>query len=305
MEYVGLILILIAGIFNPVQTGVNSTLRHYVQTPILSCTVSFAVGLLTLMILTAINCGGLIPDAGSVSDLPWWAWIGGLMGVIGLTGNILLFPRLGGVLTVLLPMLGQIVTSMMVDTMGGMEVDRIPMGAGRCSGLILVVLGLILYMGRKNGDSHRHIAWPWIVLGVSTGVTFAIQPVMNGRLATALGSSIHAAFLSFAIATAILLVMLVSMRDERRNIPLVFSAGRPWWTWTGGLLGAYYVTAFALVTPIAGAGLVTLTGILGSILCSAVIDSKGLFGRKAQRIRPAQYAGLSLVFLGIICIKLL
>lgn len=304
----GLILILIAGLLNPVQTGVNSTLRNYLCTPILSSTVSFLVGLTSLMILTLLTTGTLFPSGDLIRGLPWWAWLGGLAGAIGLTGNILLFPKLGGVLTALMPMLGQILMSMLIDTFGWFGSATIAMDGGRVIGLCLVVAGLIMYMaGKKSIESrsgNRSIIL-WSLAGIASGLTFAIQPAMNGKLAMALGSSIHAAFISFFISTIILIIILLSTPGERRNIPRVFSVKRPWWTWTGGLLGAYYVSVFALVTNWVGVGLVTLTSILGMIIFSTVIDSKGLFGRSPQRILPLQYAGLMLLFLGVVCIKLI
>ena len=52
------------------------------------------------------------------STEPWWIWIGGALGVIYLTGNIVLFPKLGSVQTVIMPILGQIVMSMLIDNFG-------------------------------------------------------------------------------------------------------------------------------------------------------------------------------------------
>lgn len=303
----GLILILIAGLLNPVQTGVNSTLRSYLHTPILSSTVSFLVGLASLTIMTLLTCGTLLPSRETISGLPWWAWLGGLAGAIGLTGNIMLFPKLGGVLTALMPMLGQILMSMLIDTFGWFGTASIPMDSGRIAGLCLVIAGLILYMsGKKDEGSPKDISIIlWSLAGVASGLTFAIQPAMNGRLAITIGSSIHAAFISFSASTVILLIILFSTPGERRNIPRVFTVKKPWWAWTGGLLGAYYVSVFALVTNQVGVGLVTLTSIMGMIIFSTVIDRNGLFGRTPQRIRPIQYAGLLLLFLGVVCIKLL
>lgn len=304
----GLILILVAGLLNPVQTGVNSTLRSYLHTPILSSTVSFLVGLASLMILTMLTCGTLIPQSESITGLPWWAWLGGVAGAIGLTGNILLFPKLGGVLTALMPMMGQILMSMLIDAFGWFETEPIPMESGRVAGLSLVIAGLLLYMfGKKNGERSNtgKAIFLWSIAGIVSGFTFAIQPAMNGRLAVALGSSIHAAFISFSLSTVILIVILLATPGERGNIQRVFAVKRPWWTWTGGLMGAYYVSVFALVTNWVGVGLVTLTSILGVIIFSTVIDRQGLFGRIPQSIRPIQYSGLLLLFLGVVCIKIL
>ena len=49
-------------------------------------------------------------------DYHWW--VGGLLGVCFLTGNLLLLPRLGAALTVVMTVAGQIIMGVMIDTLG-------------------------------------------------------------------------------------------------------------------------------------------------------------------------------------------
>lgn len=305
MGQYALLLILISGLLNPIQTGVNSTLRGRLRTPILSSTVSFIIGLTCLSILTLATCGRLFPEMEVQGQLPWWAWGGGVMGAIGLTGNILLFPKLGGVLTVLFPMLGQIAMSVMIDSFGWFGTSAIPLDAGRITGLCLVIGGLLLYMVDKNGQNGKmgRSALLWSLGGIMSGFTFAIQPVMNGKLAVAFSSPIQSAFISFLTSTAILVTLVLLIPSERHNIPLVRKTGGPWWLWTGGLIGAGYVASFALVTPMTGVGMVTLVGILGMTAGGVIVDSRGMFGRDARKIRPLQYLGLVLLLSGVVLIK--
>lgn len=76
------------------QTAVNSKLRQYVGSPYLASAVSFTVGALFLIILTVAS--GITPwiSMNTFGNNPWWIWIGGLLGVLGMTVNLLLFPRL-------------------------------------------------------------------------------------------------------------------------------------------------------------------------------------------------------------------
>lgn len=307
MMHLSLLLILFAGLLNPIQTGVNSILRERVKTPILSSSISFIVGLTCLAILTLATCGYLFPELEVLDQIPWWAWGGGIMGAIGLTGNILLFPKLGGVLTVLFPMLGQILMSVLIDSFGWFGSSTIPLGSGRIIGLCLVLGGLLLYMCENNGKNHEKGGSVifWSLGGILSGFTFAIQPVMNGRLAVAFSSSIQSAFISFLMSTIILVTLVLLIPSERRNIKLVRKLKGPWWLWTGGIIGSYYVATFALVTPMTGVGLVTLVSILGMIACGAIVDACGMFGREARKIRPLQYLGLALLFSGVVLITVI
>ena len=53
--------------------------------------------------------------AGHSIDYHWW--VGGLLGVCFLTGNLLLLPRLGAALTVVMTVAGQIIMGVIIDTL--------------------------------------------------------------------------------------------------------------------------------------------------------------------------------------------
>ena len=183
MEYIGILLILLAGIGNPVQTAVNSRLRFALGTPLISSTVSFTVGLLVLMVLTLVTCDSLLVPASVASQVPWWAWGGGVVGAVMLTALIVVFPKLGGVLTVLLPMIGQIFLSILIDTFGWFGSESIPLSFPRIVGLLLVTAGLICYVmvRRKQGDNGsdtRGVGIVGLMVGCVVGLWLVIQQVM-------------------------------------------------------------------------------------------------------------------------------
>ena len=108
MRSLPIILGFLAGVGLPIQTSVNTRLRKKVGSPFNAALVSFLVGLLFLSALLLVTGQGLHIPFAQLLDEPAWIWIGGICGVVFLTGNILLFLKLGGVQTVVLPVLGQI-----------------------------------------------------------------------------------------------------------------------------------------------------------------------------------------------------
>src|SRR5438874_12562814 len=73
------LLVVLAGIGQPMQAAMNARLRESVGSPALTALLSFIVGGLALTILTLSGALG----RGTLSDLgrvPWWAWPGGLSG---------------------------------------------------------------------------------------------------------------------------------------------------------------------------------------------------------------------------------
>ena len=139
-----IILGFLAGVGLPIQTSVNTRLRKKVGSPFNAALVSFLVGLLFLSALLLVTGQGLhIPFAQLLNE-PAWIWIGGICGVVFLTGNILLFPKLGGVQTVVLPVLGQILMGLTIDNFGLFRSHQMPLTAFRVAGAALVILGVLV-----------------------------------------------------------------------------------------------------------------------------------------------------------------
>ena len=103
-----LIPIFFLGVLTPIQTAANSRMRQSVISPFIASLVSFFVGTIFLLIVTFFEKGGILIDRDLFAMLPWWAWLGGICGLWGLTVHIIIFPKLGAIQTALMPMLGLI-----------------------------------------------------------------------------------------------------------------------------------------------------------------------------------------------------
>ena len=298
-----LLLIFLLGILTPVQTAANARLRQSVGSPLVASLVSFSVGTLYLIAVTLIQKGSISIPADAFGALPWWAWFGGICGLYGLTVNILIFPKLGSVQTALMPMLGQIGMGMLIDSFGWFRSAVYPFTWLRLAALALILAGVCMVVMKKGRSASGGKLLPWQVLGVSGGAVFAMQPPMNSLLSAELASAVHAAFFSFLSATAVLL-LIVLLRSDRRQLPLVFSTERPWWSWLGGIIGGTFVTGFAFFTAKVGVGLLLVTSICGLLTCSLLIDKYGLLGAEKKPVGAVQYLGLLCVMAVIAVLRL-
>lgn len=139
-----IILGFLAGVGMPVQTSVNTRLRKRVGSPYNVSLVSFLVALVFLSALLLVTGQGVhIPFAELLNE-PAWIWIGGICGLVFLTGNILLFSKLGGVQTVVLPVLGQILMGLVIDDFGLFYSQKTSLSVFRIVGAVLVILGVVL-----------------------------------------------------------------------------------------------------------------------------------------------------------------
>lgn len=304
MFYIYLIIIFLLGALSPVQTSANSKATEYLKSPVASSLCSFIVGTAALVIITLIAERSLAIPLEKVGGLPWWAWAGGAAGAIGITANILLFPKLGAMQTVLMPMLGQIITGFLVDSFGLFRSPVYPVSALRFLGFAIVLVGVFYVVSHKGKHFRRKDTLVWQFFGIGAGAILAMQPAMNSQLAINLDSSIQAALISFATGTLILAVFACSIKEHRKNLKKMFTVKRPLWTWIGGLIGVCMVVVQAALVKNIGMGLLTILNIFGMLVCSVFIDNFGLLGAEKRPVTLKKFCGLVLVLAGIILLNI-
>ena len=77
----------------------------------------------------------------------------------------------------------------------------------------------------------------------------------------------------------------------------------PWWVWTGGLLGAFFVVSAILLVPRFGAATYLVLNLAGQMITALILDHYGLLGFPVQRISLLRVAGAILIIAGVIMIR--
>ena len=292
---------ILAGLVLPIQTLVNTRLRASTGTPFSSSMISFAVGTVTLLIVATAITGG---DYGIAQafDEPLWIWFGGLLGVVALTGNILLFPHLGAVQTVVLPIAGQVIMGLIVDHFGLFESPQSSLTAVRAIGAIIVLVGVIAVVATPSAatssEDSATALWLWRLAGFIFGCFTASQSAINGHLGQVTGSPVSAALVSFAVGVTALVIVNIVLR-WRPRIERPEGKPNPWWMWIGCLLGALFIFGNAALVPQIGTGLTVVAGLLGSMLGSLIIDRVS-----GAPIKSRQVLGIALLLTGVVLIRL-
>jgi len=129
------------------------------------------------------------------------------------------------------------------------------------------------------------------------GVTVALQPSINARLAQKVGSY-ESSMISFAVGTLCLLVLvMVAGRGNLRNV-----LDATWWELSGGLLGAFFVTMTIIAVPRVGTVAVMAIIIAGQLTTGALLDQFGVFGLRQIAFTPLRGLGIALLFLGALLV---
>jgi len=297
------------------QTAVNAKLRFFVSSAYLSSGVSFLVAWLFLLLLSLATHQPLVISLTTITQNPSWLWLGGLFGAIALTGNVVLFQEIGSLQTTVLPIMGQIIMSVVIDQFGLFQSPINPLTLAKIIGLTIIIVGVVLSLGvldyREPLSSGKATTTKtqlkrtfYRLFAVIAGMLMAIQTAINGHLGTVLKSPIHAAFISFTIGVGCLLLVNLFTFTNFSDIHLAVKQGlNYWWVWIGGIIGALYILGSAWLVPIIGTGQVVVLALFGQLLGSALIENNGLFESSVNRLTRSKVIGLSLLFIGVLTVK--
>ena len=186
---------------------------------------------------------------------PVWIWFGGICSFIYVTGNILLFAKLGGTLAVILPVLGQILVGLVIDHFGFFYSLKTPISVFRIFGAVLVVAGVVIVSlakreaGKNNPKENAHAdIWLWRIFGVLSGALSGVQTAINGHLGKVVDSPIKASAISFTVGLSCLCVICIGLRLMQGKCAVVqtrehMNEKNPWWMWIGGVFCGIYELA--------------------------------------------------------------
>jgi bacterial/archaeal transporter family-2 protein len=143
MQLLWYVMALVGGVLLTIQVGANSTLRQSLGGALAAALTSFVVGLVGLALLLVLSRQGW-PGRDAWLQAPLWSWFGGLMGAYYVATAITVGPRLGAATLLALSVLGQLLTSMLVDNYGWIGFPQHPFTTTRLIGAVLLFGGVLL-----------------------------------------------------------------------------------------------------------------------------------------------------------------
>jgi transporter family-2 protein len=288
--------LLFVGALLSVQAGANVQLSSATGSPVGASTLQLAIGATLLIVLAAV--GGWIGAFGRLDDVKAWHLVGGLGSAVYITSGILLFPRLGAVVTVGLWIAGQMLASLVLDAFGWLGVEQQTIGPTEIAGVAAVLAAVAVIVWAQGPVRVRPV---WFALALLAGAVLPVQGAINAQLRSDLDAPIAAAAVSFLVATAgIAVVLLVGRAPRPRIRPL---RRMPWWGWLGGAVGATYVTSvFTLIPEIGAAATIALT-VAGQQIAAIFVDRFALLRLPRRRVSALRLAGVATLLAGVLLIQ--
>lgn len=133
---------------------------------------------------------------------------------------------------------------------------------------------------------------------ILVGMGIAVETPINAFLAKTSGSVLWASLASFIAGTMVLAAAVAIRRP-----PLAQAwAAAPWWAWTGGVYGAFLVSASAWATPKLGAGTTLVAIVASQVALGVVLDHFGVLGLERHPAGWLRLAGVGVVFAGAVMV---
>jgi transporter family-2 protein len=140
-----------------------------------------------------------------------------------------------------------------------------------------------------------------LILTVLAGCLMPVQPAVNAVTAYWMKSPYLASFFSFLTGTLALGLLCIVLRQPWPDGKVL--ASLPWWAWTAGSMGAFFVTMSIVAVPRLGAMSVMALFITGQMGMSLVMDHFGWLGIPAQPMSAWRVLGAVLLLAGVVLIR--
>jgi transporter family-2 protein len=146
------------------------------------------------------------------------------------------------------------------------------------------------------------VRWLYIPLAVVAGAALPVQFSINAQLRGWLhGSAVVAAAVSFFVGTIALVLIAVILREPWSGGAVRYV---PWWLWTGGLIGAFYVLSSIILLPRLGAAATVAFVLGGQVVASIVLDNFGWLNVPKHELSPGRLVGAALIAGGVALVQI-
>lgn len=141
----------------------------------------------------------------------------------------------------------------------------------------------------------------YYILAICAGLGIATQTGVNAQLRTAVGNPVIAALISFLVGSFALLIYILFF--QRESLGGISNLGNiSWHKWTGGLIGALYVSGVIIIAPRIGAANTAGLIVAGQILFALFLDHFGFLGFIQHTFNMMRLAGAFLLIAGVFLI---
>lgn len=140
----------------------------------------------------------------------------------------------------------------------------------------------------------------YLLLAFLTGVAITVQAGINANLRQAMTNPVLAAAISFGSGFLALVLFLLASGSSVPTLDTIRQVN--WWKWTGGLIGAVYVTTVIISVPKIGTANLVSLSVAGQLTAALVLDHYGLLGFVNHPANSWRLLGIMLIMAGALLV---
>jgi len=125
------------------QPGLNADVARRFGTPVGAAFLSISISFTLCAVYVLVTRQGF--PLAALPGLPWYLWLGGVIGFVFVVGGLFVAPVLGGALLFAAIVLGQMIAALFADQFGIGAYAARDIDLSRIAGVVLVVAGVFLF----------------------------------------------------------------------------------------------------------------------------------------------------------------
>ncbi|MBP7348648.1 MAG: DMT family transporter [Butyrivibrio sp.] len=219
------------------------------------------------------------------STAPKWAYLGGVIGVLTTFCNNCAYGKISMTSIVALGLLGQSVTSIVLDAHGFLGIPAQKMKKTAWIGFAPAVVGIFVMLDKSVSDSLTAV-----LISFAAGISIVLSRTVNARLSRETGP-LNGSLINHLAGLPVCIILLQLFQKTIWTAP----AGTKAWMYLGGTLGVITVLLLNIVVPKVTAFRLTLLSFIGQVFTGAAIDLLG-----GQKQLDASFAGGIIIAAGLI-----
>ncbi|MBE7246954.1 MAG: DMT family transporter [Actinomycetospora chiangmaiensis] len=133
---------LLAGLASAVEPGQNAGLAKSLARPLLAGVISLLVSIATIAVIMIVSGQFGLPAMDRLAQVPWWAWLGGLMSAALTAAQLYISKAIGAATFLGLIVTAGVVTSILLDHFGLVGFKVHPASLWRVLGGALMIGGV-------------------------------------------------------------------------------------------------------------------------------------------------------------------
>ena len=143
--------------------------------------------------------------------------------------------------------------------------------------------------------------WLLALFALAAGTCIPTQAGINAQLSLWTRSPVLAAAISFLVGTTVLFAYIVATRLP----PPAWRTAveQPWWLWSGGILGAFFVAVTIYLAPRLGATNMLAWLLAGQMLAALALDHFGALGFPHHPLSLGRAVGVLLLIAGAFMVR--